>query len=75
MFYIFRGLGVKLDVIKITSFKQNRILARKPMLIQVRPRKKIENSLIAVVMKYAGREKAALLPVLTDSEAEGTTAF
>ena len=45
------------------------------MLIQVRPRKKIENSLIAVVMKYVGREKAALLPVLTDSEAEGTKAF
>ena len=34
--------------------------------------KAAKNSLIAVVMKYAGREKAALLPVLTDSE--GTTA-
>ena len=34
--------------------------------------KAAKNSLIAVVMKYAGREKAALLPVLTGSE--GTTA-
>ena len=34
--------------------------------------KAAKNSLIAVVMKYAWRDKAALLPVLTDSE--GTTA-
>ena len=41
-------------------------------MTHVNTSKAAKNSLIAVVMKYAGREKAALLPVLTDSE--GTTA-
>ena len=37
-------------------------------MTHVNTSKAVKNSLIAVVMKYAGREKEALLPVLTDSE-------